>query len=353
MDRNIRVALYIGLGLIIWFASGLIERQNDTLPVAIESGVQSVQVGEFSPRSYRPRLTLRAVTQARRAVDVRAEVGGILLDRPQPQGATVSEGDVICRLDPRARPQALAQAQAALQVADLDYQGALRLRQAGIQSELAIAKALAQLENSRVALRRAEIEVANSNVVAPFAGVVERIVVERGDLLQPGQSCALLLQLNPIKIVAYVTEQEIALINAGDWVEAQLVTGQVLNGQISYLARSDEGATHSYRIEALAENDGDIAEGVSASMRLLLPEVTAVQIPAHLMVLDRNGKLVVRSVNSEKRVVEWPVKQVDEELSGVWVTGINQPLQLITVGQNYVAAGDIVEPVLVNSVDAL
>lgn len=343
MDRNIRVAVYIAVGLMAWFASGWWQPpQPETATEQVAASAKTVEVREFSPQSYRPRMTLRAVTEPRRAVELRAEVGGVLLDRPQPQGGEVAAGEVICKLDPRARAESLAEAEAALQVAELDYQGAQRLQQAGIQSQLAIATARAKLQSARAAQRRAEIDLLNSEVVAPFAGVVERIMVERGDLLQPGQSCAQLLQLDPIKVVAYVTEQEIAQISSGDAVSVQLVTGQQLSGTINYVARSDEGITHSYRIEALAANDSGVAAGVSAELQLQLPELMAVKIPAHLIVLDRRGELIVRAVDSAERVVEIPVQQIDEQLDGVWVTGLVEPQRLITVGQNYVSAGDTV-----------
>lgn len=343
MDRNIRVALYISLGLIVWFASGLLDKPQKSVETEVVEQALSVEYSLFTPQKYRPKLLLEATTKAYRAVDLRAEVSGLLLERPLPEGSQVAEDRAVCRLDKNTRPEALSQARAELTVAELDYQGAQRLKQAGIESELAIARAYAALQRARTAERRAQIELANSDITAPFAGVVERYWADEGDFLQPGQSCATLLQLNPLKITAFATEQELAGIELGAAVNATLLSGQILPGEVTYVARSDQGSTASYRIEVTADNEQLLAAGLSASLALPLAEVQAVKIPAHLVVLDRSGELVVRGLDSGNRVVEYPVVQIDEALDGIWVTGINQPVRLITVGQNYVAVGEPVD----------
>lgn len=343
MDRNIRVALYIGLGITVWFASGLFEKPEESAETAVVEQALSVEVSQFTPQKYRPKLMLEAITQPYRAVELRAEVSGRLLERPYPEGSQLEAEAVICRLDKDTRPEALSQARAELAVAELDYQGAQRLQQAGIESELAIARAYAALQRARTVERRAQIELANSDITAPFAGVVERYWADQGDFLQPGESCATLLQLNPLKIIAFATEQELGGIQLGAAVNVTLLSGAILPGEVTYVARSDQGSTASYRIEVSADNKQLLAAGLSASLALPLAEILATKIPAHLVVLDRSGDLVVRGLDSDNRVVEYPVAQVDEALDGIWVTGINQPVRLITVGQNYVAVGDQVE----------
>jgi len=343
VDRNVRVALYIGVGLVAWFASGLLKDEHGDVgseAVAEQPVVaQLVEVADFNTQSFRPTVTLRAVTEANRAVELRAEVAGRLLERPQAKGSLAESGTIICRLDRQARPQQLDQARAALQVAELDFQGAQRLEQVGIQSESEIARARAARAQSRAAVRRAEIELVNSDIVAPFDGVVEDIMVNRGDLVQVGQACAMFLELDPLRVVAYVTEAERAKVVLGAPVDVELVTGEQLAGEVIYIARSDQGVTHSYRIEALVDNPSRLAAGISAQLRLATAPLIATYLPAHLLVLDRNGELVVRGLDDDQ-VVEYPVSSVGEDKRGVWVTGLPERVRLITVGQNYVAPGE-------------
>ena len=100
-----------------------------------------VEVEQFSPQ-----LSLRAKTEANRVVDVKAQVGGRISCRPVEEGAQVVAGDTLCKIDAEDRAQRIEHAAAALAQAKIEYNGALKLKQSGYQSELAIAQAKTRLE---------------------------------------------------------------------------------------------------------------------------------------------------------------------------------------------------------------
>ena len=59
-------------------------------------------------------VTLRGETAAARLVEVRSETSGQVINEPLRKGETVSEGQVLCRLDPGTRKATLADAVASL-----------------------------------------------------------------------------------------------------------------------------------------------------------------------------------------------------------------------------------------------
>ncbi len=70
--------------------------------------------------------------------------------------------------------------------------------------------------------------------------------------------------------------------------------------------------------------------------------------PAHLapssaLVLDSAGRQGVRYVGDNNMVGFAPVTVIDETPSGVWVTGLQGPVRVITVGQSYVSEGQRVQ----------
>ena len=64
----------------------------------------------------------------------------------------MAAGDLICKLDDQGRHAALRAAQAAVERADLEHRGVVSLKRGGFQSDLAIARALAELQAARSAL---------------------------------------------------------------------------------------------------------------------------------------------------------------------------------------------------------
>jgi multidrug efflux system membrane fusion protein len=73
--------------------------------------------------------------------------------------------------------------------------------------------------------------------------------------------------------------------------------------------------------------------------------VEAHKISPAILALDERGQLGVRIVDQSRRVRFVPVKIIADGPDGVWVTGLPKQVTIITVGQDYVSEGDLVNPV--------
>ena len=56
----------------------------------------------------------------------------------------------------------------------------------------------------------------------------------------------------------------------------------------------------------------------------------------------------VRLIDADNRVVFSAVEIIEDGPDGMWVTGLPDDAAIITVGQEYVSAGSIVDPVYVD-----
>jgi multidrug efflux system membrane fusion protein len=71
--------------------------------------------------------------------------------------------------------------------------------------------------------------------------------------------------------------------------------------------------------------------------------VLAHRVAPSLFTLDDNGVVGLRGVNDNNRVVFYPVNVVEDAPDGAWVTGLPGIVRLITVGQEFVSAGELVD----------
>jgi multidrug efflux system membrane fusion protein len=165
--------------------------------------------------------------------------------------------------------------------------------------------------------------------------------VEVGDFVQPGQLCAQVVELNPLKVSAVITEQEIGKISLDRGARFTLVNGETLVGEISYLSRQADPITRSYRVEATIANPQlRFLAGMSGSLQITAEPMSAHLIPSSLVLLDDAGHLVVRAVTDQGVISTLSVTNVGESRDGVWVTGLPDRVALITVGQNYVTEAE-------------
>jgi membrane fusion protein, multidrug efflux system len=311
------------------------------------SGPPSVQA-KLVPEVLRQYdVVIRGRTQATRTVVVRSETAGAVAAAPVLQGGFVKQGEVLCRLAVDARQASLDQARAMQKSNDLNRQQNEELAKKGFRSPAQVLLSQANLDASNAAVRQAEIALAQVNIKAPFAGVFDHRDAEVGTYLAPGQPCGTVIEIDPLLIVGDVPETQAASLKVGATATARLVSGQTLRGRIRYVAHDADPQTRTYHFEMTAPNPRlDVRSGLSAEMRIGAGSGPAHLVPVSTLVLDSAGRQGVRYVAADGRVAFAPVTIVEETRDGVWVTGLSGPVQLITVGQSYVADGQKVRVAL-------
>ncbi|HSF63964.1 MAG TPA: efflux RND transporter periplasmic adaptor subunit [Paracoccaceae bacterium] len=332
-------------------------------PVAAPEAVRRVSVVAVDSlaQSVDSAVLARGLTEAMRMVEMRAETGGRVASPPLRRGTTVQAGDALCVIDPGNRPDQLAEAQARvaeararLAEAEMNDRAARQLSQGGFASETRVAATEAAVESARAGVVGAEADVAaiardidRLTIRAPFAGVLETDTAELGALLQPGSACATVLELDPIKLVGFVSEAEIDRVTLGAMAGARLVSGRQVTGTVTFVARSADPQTRTFRVEVTVANpDRSIRDGQTAEMLIAAEGSSAHLLPSSALTLDDTGRLGLRIVDDAKTARFVPVTVLRDTADGVWLTGLPDRATVIVVGQEFVTDGAPVDVTL-------
>jgi len=353
MNRSLLLALLIAVLAAGWIASGPL-LSGDTgpevqkAPAVLDREERRPQVRVRSQRAEpRPlELVVNGRTEANREVQLRAEQAGAVVELPVEKGSLVEEGALLARLADRDRSAAVDQARARVASRQLEYRAAEQLRERGHAAETQYALARAELQEARATLRGAEVALEQLELHAPFAAVVEERPVQLGDSLMAGDTVARLVDLDPLLVVAMVGERDVGRLELEGPGEARLGSGQQATGHLRFIARAAEPATRTFRVELAVPNpDGRLPAGVTAELRLPVEVVQAHLVSPAVLVLSDEGRVGVRTVDAEDRVVFVPIRILEQEPEGVWITGLPEEVTLITVGQEFVLDGQFVTPV--------
>jgi membrane fusion protein, multidrug efflux system len=332
-------------------------------------------------------VIVRGETEATREVDVRAETSGQVVSAPLRRGASVEEGQLLCEIDPGSRevqlieaearllqaragiPESearLAEARARLEEAEIADRAATQLVEQGFASQTRVAgaragvesaragvqSALAGLEAAQAAVRSGEAAVAAARneldrlrITAPFAGLLESDTAELGSLLQPGALCATVIQLDPMKLVGFVSEVSVDRIEVGAMAGGRLVGGGEVAGRVTFLSRAADPTTRTFRVEIEVPNpDLAIRDGQTVEIAVASDGADAHLLPQSALTLNDEGTLGVRIVTPEGTVGFTPVTLLRDTTSGVWVDGLGEAADVIVVGQEFVTDGVPVAP---------
>ncbi len=292
-------------------------------------------------------LIVRGRTEAVARVSVRAQTSGQVISVPEPKGAFVKKGAHLCILDPGARRARLAEAEAALAQARLDYQASSALSRRGFTPKTREAAHKARLDAARAAISQVKLDIERTTITAPFDGIIEAQPAKTGDLLQPGGICAILVKPDPLLVTGDVSERDISMLKTGMKAFARLVTGERVTGHIRFISSSANAATRTFRIEVEVSNEKQLLrDGVTAQIAIPLKPGPAHLLSSSLLSLNDAGQVGLRVVDKDNIVRFLIVEILEDSGKGVWVGGLPASIRLITVGQDYVRAGQKVEPVL-------
>ena len=330
------------------------EQVPDAAVATDDAALFAVVVERFSERDMEGAIVLRGRTATSRQVDVRAETTGSVISQPVMRGSIVNEGDVLCEIDPGTRAARLAEAEARvteaaarLAEAQVNFDTTQRLSEGGFSAQNRVATAEAALQAARSGVEAAQAgaeaaraELARLTITAPFGGILEANSAETGSLLSAGGLCATVIQLDPLLVIGYAAETQIDRLALGAMAGARLSNGVEVVGQVTFLSRSSDPATRTFRVEVTVPNpDLALRDGMSADILIAATASRGHLVPGSALTISNEGVLGMRLVDENNRTFFAPVTVMRDAPQGFWVSGLPAEADVIVVGQEYVTDG--------------
>lgn len=351
--RSYLVALGVVLLAAIWLATGQFsssapERSQSQNAASDDSAkpVTRARVAHLIASNITHKIIVQGETQPSRAVDVKAEVRGPVEQVFMMRGASFMAGDPLLRIADNGRIAQLEKAKAALALRQAEFEAAQSLTQTGFNSRIRLAEVRSNLISARAELEVRQIEADNLIIRAPFDGVLNDRHVEVGEFVEVGQIVAQAVQLNPIKVVGDVSERSVSDIDAGMTAVVELIDGRRFPAILIFKSSTSNPDTRTFEIELEADNpEGKIAGGVTATIQLAIEERKGHLISPSMLTLADDGLIGVKTIDSQNRVRFMPVTILEEGPEGTWIGGLPDEVDLVTIGQDFLAENEEVVPV--------
>ncbi len=343
------ISAVILFSIFIWFGSGFLFPSTSKENVIEEkSKTFSVQVKGSEAIPHTLSLELNGKTEAGRKVIIRAETDGTVEKLHVTEGDFVKEGQKLITLKLEDRKEKLQSAKALLSQRELEYTAAKKLSKKNYRSKTSLAKSLAELEKARADYKKAQVDINNSVIKAPFDGILNKYDVEIGDIVSEFSNTPLatFVELNPLLIVVHVEEKHYKYLEKGKSVDVIFADGTKAQGIISYISTVADPNTHTFRIEVKIDNpDFEIPAGISASVKLPLKESMAHKVPSSSLTLSDDGIYGIKTVDESNVVEFYPADLIESGSECLWIAGLPETIRIITVGHEFVKEGNTVIPV--------
>lgn len=337
-------ATLLGVGLFWWF-------RRDTHP---EAPVATIRVERGTVRQT---AEANGTIEPHVQVEVKSEVAGEIIEVHVSEGDTVAAGDVLFRIDRRVAERSLeearvtlrraraelAQARANVAVAEAQQDDAEASRQLSERSaarglvsdeadrsartaaavaratlqqrEAAVLAASASVASARLAVQDAAQQLGETEIVAPMAGTVLDVAVERGSIvasatgLSGGTVLGTLADLADLRVLGQIDEAQIAQVEVGQSVEIRVeaYAERIFSGHVERVAPLgvEESNVVTFAVEIVIDDPerDRLRSGMSADLSIIVGEEAGVLVPLTAVRSDGPRRLV-QLASGEERAVE-------------------------------------------------
>ncbi|AQX07014.1 efflux transporter periplasmic adaptor subunit [Elizabethkingia meningoseptica] len=255
-----------------------------------------------------------AQIQSVKNIEVRAQEKGFLEKIYVDEGQFVHAGQTLFRIMPQLYQAELMKAKAEAEQASIELQNASTLANNNIVSKNEKAMAKAKLDAARAEMRLAQIHLSFTDIKAPFSGIINRLPLKLGSLVNEGDLLTSLSDNTSIYTYFNVSEPEYlsyqthAADRGSNMVSLIMANGEAYSqkGEIQTIEGEFNNETGNIAFRAKFLNpDKLLRNGETGKVQMTMPVHNALIIPQkatyeiqdqkYVFVVDKNG--IARSRN--------------------------------------------------------
>jgi RND family efflux transporter MFP subunit len=274
--------------------------------------------------------TISGALAPRREAEIRAEIGGSVLQVYADKGQPVGRNALLARIDDSAVRDSYLSARSTVSAAKnagalarRNLERAQALSEAGAisdrdleQARLNAMTAQSQLADANARLAAAQKQLDATQVRAPFAGVISDRPVNAGDVVTPGS--ALFTMMDPasgMKFEAAVPPEEFAGLRVGAPVQFRVngFPGRVFNGSVERINPTADPATGQIGVYVGVPGTAGLVGGLYAEGRVGSRAKFALTAPLNALITSGDTTFVMRVKASRAQRVQVRVGIRDEE----------------------------------------
>jgi len=321
-----------------------------------------VRVATVERRSDDELLRFSSTSRVRQRASLTFQVGGVIETRSVEIGEQVSAGQTLMTLySPALQPAAqaaqfrLEQLQADKTQADRELERLKTLYERGVipmqeleQQATRSESLVSAVNNARATAEQAASLLREAQLIAPFSGSVEQILVEPGEFAQPGQAVLRISSADQleaeIRVPAHLTESLMPGQELTAWrsLGSTDATDAVMPVIILEIGQSSTGLNSLYPV-VVSLPARQIRTGEALEIGVPRRSESALVIPMSAVMRSADGLTVFQNINNRVTRVAIEVEQLQGEFAVIKPGALQAGAQIVYAGITRLAEGDQIE----------
>ena len=307
----------------------------------------AVEVVTVVPEMVRDTVGLVGQLDSEHSVELRPEIDGVVETIDFVEGQTVKRGEVLIRLRDAEQRAHAREAKARAKLAEEIFARIQQLAAKEVSARIEYDKASAELEVARAEAELREVELAKTQVLAPFDGVVGARLVSPGERVRRSAKLVRIDAVDRLQLVFAVPEIGVPFVRKGMPVTITVKPFPEIRfaGEVFFVSPTLDAATRRLTLKAWVPNpDHKLQPGLFANLEVQLSErPNAIVLPDAAILVDQGGNFVWR-VGEDGKAQRVPIEIGLRKASRVEVIGgLAAGDRIVSAGTQKVTEGGAVK----------
>jgi membrane fusion protein, multidrug efflux system len=252
-----------------------------------------VEVFTVVPETVRDTIVLVGQLESESSVELRPEIDGVVETIDFSEGQSVKKGDVLFHLRDAEQRAHAREAKARAKLAEEIFRRISLLAEKEVSARVEFDKASAELEVARAEAELREVELAKTQVRAPFDGVVGARMVSPGERVRRSTRLVKVDAVDRLQLVFAVPEIGVPFVRAGMPVQISVTAfpSTRFDGEVFFVSPTLDPSTRRLTLKAWVPNPGrKLQPGLFANLEVQLAErENALVVPDAALMVDQAG----------------------------------------------------------------
>ncbi|MBL6878101.1 MAG: efflux RND transporter periplasmic adaptor subunit [Flavobacteriaceae bacterium] len=249
-------------------------------------------------------VELQGDVKSEKIISIYPEFSGIINELFVESGESVGKGQILATIDDGGLKQQLSQLQITYNLAKTTYERQERLWGQKIGSEIQYLESKSMFEAQSKAIEQLTKQLNKTIIKAPFAGIIDNVIVKKGEVVYPGRSNLLLLvNMQEMYVESKVPENYINSITKGkDVVIEAPMLNIALKSKIRLVANYINPLNRTYRIEAeIPSNNYKIKPNLNVKLKVndYTSKDAILIMLNHINIDSNNDEYVYKIINKD------------------------------------------------------
>lgn len=263
-----------------------------------------VSTSRIIKQDFKNYVELQGDVKSEKIISIYPEFSGIINEIFVKSGESVDKGQILATIDDGGLKQQLSQLQITYNLAKTTYERQERLWGQKIGSEIQYLESKSMFEAQSKAIEQLTKQLNKTIIKAPFSGIIDNVIVKKGEVVYPGRSnLMLLVNMQEMYVESKVPENYINSITKGkDVVIEAPMLNIALKSKIRLVANYINPLNRTYRIEAeIPKNNYKIKPNLNVKLKVndYTSEDAILIMLNHINIDSNNDEYVYKIINKD------------------------------------------------------